>query len=363
MTSLIATRNLFVNSENTLIGDCRDFTINLPQDLASCNEDENLRITLGSFVMRKSWYSVNKYNNKFYIVGTDGFASPTILSGVVEIPEGNYQSFNDITYGLCPAIKTKVDAVLLATFGITNKSTVSWDFVNNKISISWTVQASGSNSTFDMKIVVFTLKDYNANSPQLLKDIIGTDYISAFQDTQELLGGCNNDDGSVDTFDKLKNCLGLTKTGTAPEFTYSFTGYYVASLNTEEAIYLRTDLNSSAFQTAGFDAGSSLYPYVVNSQILAKIPLNNLPMYYTQAVNNADPPVVQERYLYEKPYDLITYVDNGNNLFSVMLPNKKLNSIRLYLTDSYGRLLPGGLEQIACDAMNFTATLRIDVLG
>ena len=104
--TIVATRNLFVNTDNTLIGDCRDTTLSLPQGLLQCNEDQSMRLTLNSFAMRQSWYRLNKYNTTFYIVATN--SNNVVVSGRVKIPEGNYTSF-DGANGLAAALKVAID--------------------------------------------------------------------------------------------------------------------------------------------------------------------------------------------------------------------------------------------------------------
>ena len=78
------------------------------------------------------------------------------------------------------------------------------------------------------------------------------------------------------------------------------------------------------------------------------------------AVSQADNPYTL--YEYERPYELIKYTDNGNNMYSILLESKKVNNVRLIVTDSFGRLWPEiSAAQIECNAMPFTASLRIDV--
>ena len=67
-------------------------------------------------------------------------------------------------------------------------------------------------------------------------------------------------------------------------------------------------------------------------------------------------------YEYERPYELVKYTDNGNNMYSILLEAKRVSNLRLFVTDSFGRLWPEiSTEQIACNAMPFTASMRIDV--
>ena len=369
MPSVVATRNLFVNTEETLVGDCRDTTINLPQNLFSCNENQVIRLTLGSFSMKQNWYSVNSGNNKFYFVSHDGASPPAISSALVTIKEGDYQSFSDEDFGLCRAIKNALqEALSQSPYNISSSAAheVTHDPVTNLITIE--IVQTGSDVTIsDFKFVSFTLANYTPkpSGTGITYAIIGSNFSSAFQDNWQIMGGCKQDKIIDDSFG-----------GTLAQFTAltdmynkiagpKHNGYWRASLATQENLYIRTDLNGTNFQTSGFDANSSLFPYVVSSQILAKIPLSNE---NTDYVKEYDVPVapatsaIVGRYVYEKPYKLIEFMDNGENLFSVMLPQKHLSQLRLHLTDAYGRPIPIGAEQLQCSGSPFTATIRCDVM-
>jgi len=371
--ALVETRNLFVNTEQTLIGECRNVTLNLPQYLMQCNENQKMRVTLNSFSMRKNWYSLNKFNNIFYVVAKS--TTNVVISSRVVIPQGNYQSFTDTTYGLSQAIATALSTVLKAApFSVTNDATVVWDFVTNKLKIVIDTTGATANALSEVKLVSFTVPDYTSVTGTLIQTMIGSNTIDAYQDNFEIMGGCNEERNEIpgtteaDQFDNLVSMFSIASTGGANP-TFTMEGFYNASLNSEEAIYLRTDLNSTAFQTSGFDSGALLFPQVVNSQVFAKIPLNNPVAYYVQengsSVDNATPPITSTSiadYRYEKGYELIQYTDNGNNIYSILLLSKKVNSFRLFVTDSYGRLLPEiSQNQIDCDGMNFTCSIRVDV--
>ena len=196
----------------------------------------------------------------------------------------------------------------------------------------------------------------------------------SFQSTFEILGGCFENRGNVpglDAASQFANLKALFGTSAipdrddtnpnAPKFTYQHDGYYKANLTSEENIYLRTDVNATAFQSSGYDTGQSTQ--VASSQILAKIPMNNPTFAPTLTFDllgtNADK--YANIYDYERPSEVIYYTDNGNNIFSIMLQSKKISHIRLYVTDKFGRLIPANSqEQIECGGLSFNATLRID---
>jgi hypothetical protein len=346
-----------VNTDNTLIGECRNTTLSLPQGLIDCNENQHMRLTLNSFAMRNSWYRLNRYNTVFYVVAKSNTGVVTFAR--IKIPEGNYTSFTSSS-GLCKAIEDALDEALKNTFNVTAPaSQVTWDFLTNILTITFNVTGSPAGSLDEVKLVTFTINNYSSSLNSLIQRIIGRNQGDAYQNCFEVMGGCFErrtylEGTDAEQFDQLTSMFSGTKV--APNFT--FTGSFNATLQTEENIYLRTDLHSTSYQTSGFDTGSSNFPNIVSSQILAKIPLNNPTFAYVEEKDGAD----LHEYRYERPYEIVYFQDNGNNMYSLMLNSKKVAQMRLAVTDSYGRLIPEiSKEQIDCNALSFTASLRVDV--
>jgi hypothetical protein len=340
--------------------------MNLPQSLAACEPHQQMRLTLSSFTMRKNWYTINSGNRAFYVVKKPAGAANVIANQIL-ISVGNYESFSDRDYGLAAAIQTALQRdiqnppISLSAVDAA-KITCVYQYVSNTFKIDF--------PGLDCKIVCFTLPEYAIGKSPFLERIIGYHFESAFTSTHELMGGCNHDfipktvAGKTDLeyWEELKSWGNIAGAGTAFE---SHTGRWAASLSTEEEIYLRCDQQMSNYQTAGFDAGAyDLYPFITSSQILAKIPMG-LPQVseYTLSLDTATPPAIQERYITEKSPPVITYLDNGDNLYSTRLASKNISQLRLFLTDSYGRKLPINQAQLDCDASAFTATIKIDILA
>jgi hypothetical protein len=317
--------------------------------------------------MRKNWYDINEGNNTFYVLGLQG---GVMISQKIEIPVGNYQSYDDANYGLCNAILGQVKTQLAtAPFSIPiadiGNSTCTWDRITNQIVLALDLNNAVGGAITASKLVSFTISDYNPSTvPSFINRIIGQEYANAFQSNWQIMGGRNVDNQAVEL---VKDGETDTVNFGAIRSMYSsagntHTGYWRAELDTEENIYVRSDVNTDAMMTSGFDANSSLYPYVVSSSILAKIPVNACNPTYESAINTASPPVIQENYMYQDKHKQIQYMDNGNNVYSVLLSQKHLGQLRLYLTDRYGRAIPIGLEQLQSDGSPFTATLRVDIL-
>ena len=352
MTQLLDTRNLFISTESVTQGNSLDTTFFLPQGLMACDESQRMRLSLLSFSMRNNWYNINQYNNRFYIVAVDA-AGAILASKLVTISRGNYVSYDNATTGLAAALEFSVDTALKA-MGITTPAvSVVWDNVSGKLAMTY--DTSEDPTWISVKHVAFTINNYNSSSGSLVQDIIGTNSVTAYQDVFEILGGCKNTRDSVTDFSEFLDIFKTTFVGSV----MTATGYWMASLSTDENIYLRTNLNNTSFQTAGFDTGSQKYPEVVSSNILAKIPIGNSPFAYQRDVVTPT-----DGFESQAKSQVIYYSDNGNNVFSMYLQTKQQGSIRLFLTDSYGRPISiASQEQLNCGGMYFTCTIRIDVFG
>jgi len=353
---LVEERNFFVDTERVIQGNCLDTFISLPQTLLRCDSNQNMRLTLCSFSMRRNFYNVNFNNNKLYfVVETAGVYSDSAL---ISVEEGDYRSYNDANEGICRAWETAINTALIALGCPAPTPTCDYDRITRKLTFQFNV----TGGTFDnLKMVCFTMPNFRADSGTMLANIVGNDVESAFQDSHVLLGGCPHTNPLASTYAELIECIPLTRAA-GPPVTYSGNSIYNANLSTEQNIYMRTDLNNTAFQTSSFDV-SSIYPNVVTSNILAKIPYVN-PYQSEIGEDQSTPPTVADTRVFncEQDTPVIRYTDNGNDLFSLLLTSKGVASMRLFLTDAYGRSLPPiSAEQLKCNGIHFTCSLKVYV--
>jgi hypothetical protein len=353
---LVEERNFFVDTERVLQGNCLDTFISLPQNLLRCDANQNMRITLGSFSMRRNFYNVNFNNNKLYFVTeTGGVFSDSAL---ISVEEGDYRNYNDANEGICRSWENAIDTALKALGVVAPASSCNYDRITRKLTFTFNV----TGGAFDnLKMVCFTMPNFRASSGTMLANIIGNDVESAFQDSHVLLGGCPHTNPLASTYAELVECIPLTRDA-GPPVTYDGQSIYNANLSTEQNIYMRTDLGNTAFQTSSFDTASA-YPNVVTSNILAKIPYVN-PYDSQIGEDQGTPPDPNNTRVYntERDTPVIRYIDNGNNLFSLLLLSKGVASMRLFLTDAYGRSLPPiSAEQLKCNGIHFTCSLKVYV--
>tara|TARA_R110000764_G_scaffold28636_2_gene67409 strand:+ start:453 stop:1532 length:1080 start_codon:yes stop_codon:yes gene_type:complete len=353
---LVEERNFFVDTERVIQGNCLDTFISLPQNLIRCQPNQNMRITLGTFSMRRNFYNVNYNNNKLYLVTEAAGVFDSSAQIVVE--EGDYRNYSDANEGICQAWETAIDTALVSLGVPAGACNCVYDRITRKLTIDFVT----TGGAFDnIKLVCFTMPNFRAQAGTMLASIIGNDLEAAFQDSHVLLGGCPHTNERATTYAELVECIPLTRTA-GPPVSYTGTSIYNANLSTEQNIYMRTDLNNTAFQTSSFDV-SSIYPNVITSNILAKIPYVN-PYKSEIGEDQSTPPDVANTRVYNSEQDtpVIRYTDNGNDLFSLLLTSKGVASLRLFLTDAYGRRLPEiSAEQLKCNGIHFTCSLKVNV--
>ena len=446
--NIISERNLFINTSSVPVGNGRDVSINLPQGYADCAFGEQMRMTLSTFLMEKKFYDVNETNNTFFLVAYTTDANLTdMISIPIVIPKGNYKSFGgrqdygqEVTAGTAPpawAVNTtrvrswyntrglgyqlllKIEAALglewngtkyidnpagTGVYKVVKDTLTTRDLViikHDAVSGRWTItidiasaitdtaiESRITSKTYKLNFYSFELANYS-NFDNAIGKIIGNNLYGAFVDTHELLGGCSvqrNNDLAPATLTQLESVTALFDSVNTTPNVYTGQGSFQASLKTLEAVYVRTNLSSTNFQTASFDSGNDLYPFVISSDILAKIPVyagtvatsseTNYPAY----LENAQVPLadnnpeglpsalagtnnVQYGYNDETfPAEYISFIDQGGHTFSMMLNTNHVSQIRMFLTDDKGRLIPWESDgQKACNEMYFTATLKVTI--
>ena len=447
--NIIAERNLFVNTSSVIDGSGRDVTINLPQDYADCKMNQQMKMTLSSFLMEKKFYNINSTNNKLFLTAyQEGTGVPwKILGNMCTITEGNYRSFGgrqvqgiDVTAtptpkftfwydpnGLGYAIKTAIEHGLgmdwtknangsfqyeaytpnngapfvqytgATKYDVEDLVVVEFDSLKMVYTISIQIPAvmQRNVTTFPVPappiavpdpgvlnfgLFSFELPNYRAVQGSIINQIIGTNFQATFVDTHELLGGCAVDQNDLTTnnkaaYDQLTKLYREGVQVIANSIQYSIaSGYYQASLRTIEAVYVRSDLSSSNFQTASFDSGNNLYPYVISSTILAKIPTDNPQQIYTNEfypTPTNKPAAGDETYFepilysyndFAVPWEYLSFLDQGGNIWGAMLNTNHVSQLRLFITDDKGRPIPWQSdEQRKCNEMYFTATLKITI--
>lgn len=306
MVKVRYTRNIFIDSEtNNQRGLISKH--NFPPSVFSVAPDEEMKLTLTSLELRRCWYSVNQTNNTFYLYDPAGAGTYT----EVVIPAGTYDAFADLATAIAQAFITAGFALTTCTYNdITRKFTI-------------TIPAAPVNSY----IVCFQSR---TGSPPT-----GVSNQGYFNDSCEILGAIP--ERNFQTTTPPQNAFRNT-TGVAAHISP-----FVAALNTLEAIYLRTNLQSGNYQSASFEKDVGDTKSLIPTLILARIPLT--------------------RAYFDPQFEFISFEDT-NDLFSMYLQQQHLSQVYFSLTDDKGRLLAEVAEdQADFGNLSFKISLRYEVLA
>ena len=299
-------RNIFVNSEEYHQSN-GDVNLLLPALDFNVNQNEMMRIALESFVMPKTWYNVNAYNNIFYIRTT---GTPDTYQALT-IPAGNYS-----TTTITTAIKTAFTDVS-AGFSALD---VSRNDANGILTLDFSAVAAPLWTNASDDIVCFQVPPARQGLGVSV-DVSGNGFYS---DSFAILGG------KPIKYINETTKVALQKVGT------SRVGFFPMQLQTMKAIHMVTNLQTHSYQTPHMDVNSQ-NTTLVPSNIFAKIPV------YLQETSSFAP---------------ITYQDSGANTYSVDLQNKNINSIVISLTDDKGRPLPQNANQAEFGLLSYLATFK-----
>ena len=322
MSIVNRTRNVFVNSEEyhssngdvALLFNSSDFSV---------TNNEIMKISLEKFEMKRNFYNINGYNNKFYY----STIATNKLQGEIVIKQGDYT-----TFGLDSVVGTLTNAIKVAITGTvgTAPTSVTYNNVTRKFAIAMPTSANVNNFYFfqippSRQLNGATFNTFNNSQ-------ITTE--GMFNDSYEILGSIptKSEDPIMDGFDSVIS--GSTNT---------FTSFYPASLFTMESINITTNLQTHTYSTPHLDANSS-NSLLIPTNIFGRVWFD----YNDSGV----------------PTQIIKFNDTGAQVFSMELQNKSINEMRLSLTDSKGRPLEQVNEdQFANGALAYTAVLRWEAIS
>jgi hypothetical protein len=339
--------NLYIDSERpNVVGDKQskgdNVHYNFEGQTVECRDGEVMKISLVDFYMPNNFYNVELKNS---------FARITVSGGVVVggsnnpqsytiIERGNYYDVQDVatnfayTVGniiktLCPSggsiHKITNNSLVTQTTALVPINASAGGVINQGVFPLLTEQTfAGTGAAYrpatnaiiqagrpDKKLLDVTIEFQNAHTLTHL-------YISCLTTTGEsylLLGGERNDDTGSGGLTHNSFLIDLAPTVPDPAATTKqirIRGYFPMQLTSEPHVYLRTTLGQNGLESAILARDDTNYnSEIIGSDILAKIPRN---------------------------LDSFTYEANGNTEdFFIYYQQRKLNQIRLYLTDSKGR--------------------------
>jgi hypothetical protein len=330
--------NLFIDSEkSSLVGDRQsegdDVHIHFCGQVIEAGDGENIKLSLLNFTMFNNTYMVNINNSRFNVRGVSG-TNPTFLD-VVNIDRKNYNNIKDIATSF---------ATNLGTYLATKSSAVS--FENTNVLPSTTSMSSTDNRLLD---ITLTAKDGGGATVAHGITDLKIQCLEAEGESNVILGGNRQDDATDTTFSSLKITITTN--------TIRVQGYYPMQRLSDPYVYLRCNNAQSGLEMSVLSSDRGKYNSdIVNSDIFAKV---------------------------FKDVEYITYESNTGEEYFMNLQQRKLASLRLFLTDSKGRKLgrtseqrdlgtSAGLTDSNLDFesnlqnktgnLNFTAVIRVDII-
>jgi len=351
--------NLYIDSERpNIVGDKQsrgdNVHYNFEGNTIEARDGEVMKISLVDFYMPNNFYNVELKNSfaRIRLTGTSTGIKTNDLHNYTIIERGNYYDVQDVATnfaytlgnviaGLDPSAgiihKITNNSLVTQTTPLVERQTGAGGNINQGVWPLIVEQAfEGSGNTYkqasnaliqtgrpDKKLLDVTIEFQFAH---LLTDL----YIScqtANGESYLLLGGERGDDST----DTSHNSFLIDLAPTIPSDAGAgkcvrVRGYFPMQLTSEPHVYLRTTLGQNGLESAILARDDTNYnSEIIGSDILAKIPRN---------------------------LDSFAYNANGNTEdFFIYYQQRKLNQIRLYLTDSKGR--PIGRAGVTDAQFNF----------
>jgi hypothetical protein len=281
-------RSIFIDSETNRNVDVTSCGIFLPSQDFTVASNEEMKFILTTFEMRLNFYYINATNNTFYLYDPAG---PTYTP--IVIAPGSYSSFAELSTAIQNACITAGFAGSTCSYTSTSRFltiTLGGAVPANSYFVSFQVPPSAGYLT-----------------PPLVSQT------GFYNDSSEILGGTPTTNQNWTNVGAPPNMFG-TQLATSP-----VNSIYPAQLNSMEAIFIRTNLQSTNYSTFAY-AQESKANAITSSNIFARIPLAQ--GYYTDL----------------NPF--LTFEDqNGTGIFALSIGNKQIDQITFWLTDDKGRYL------------------------
>jgi hypothetical protein len=312
-------RQVFLDTELNSLGGGQASRVSFPSTEFSVKSNQLMKLTLTSMEIRRNWYSLNKYNNTFFLYNFPALGQYTEL----QIAPSSYRTF--------PELATGIQNAILAIPALAGSLCV-WENLTRKFKI--TLAGALATSYF----VCFQVSGNNPAPPAGVPS--GNPY---FSDSTEILGGkrtTNGWDGVTpnNAFVDANTVDAPAKVGNGDHFSK-----YVGALNSIEAIYLRTFIQSNNFQSLSFDGGTNPnQTALVSTNIFARIPIS--------------------RATYDDVFEIIQYEDYNDN-FSMLLQQAHLSDMTFLLTDHASRPLAEVAQGQSADGnLSFKISFRWSII-
>lgn len=308
---IVSRKNFFVDTSRSLqMLHCKGDKVQLNMNPAGihCGDGERIRLILKQFSMYKSWSNINTTNSLFRIETPGSTGEQTL-----ELTKKNYSSINTIVQEFA----NRVNEALIV-YGHYASGTIT---INNP---------TGNDIDDETdNILSFTITTNTAHGLSGTDSTTGIDLRCYVEDGDSfiILGG-----NRITPDVSYTNSFNITyPTAT----TILIKGLYPAQATSQAYIYLRTDIQNDALETAALSSKNTDTVGTINqSHILAKIPIDR------------------------------TYLtfDSQTDEYFINLDVRNLTHMELRLCDSHDRDLPQIIGQSSYGNLNFNCVIEIQVI-
>jgi len=291
--------NIFVDTEKAnLVGHEQsqgdDSHLHFEGSSVVANDGEMIRVGLQDFTMFNNIYMINATNCRFRLKGTGSSASA--YNDVLFLKNQNYGGLKDIA----DAFADRLSAYLIPKSVANGASTSSFE--------KTTILPTTSNmvSTDDRLLrIVLTAKHSGSSVDHNLTNI-KIQFQESLGDIYQILGGNRHDDPTDTNFQSLNVTIAAQ--------TITIAGLYPMQRMSDPYCYLRCSNNGNSLEMSVLqnDHAGTQNSDIVNSDILAKM---------------------------HRHGEFISFTAGTGLEYFINLQQKKLSSLRLFLTDSKGRKL------------------------
>ena len=310
---VISDFNLYCDSQDLQTGKGDDFRVNLGSAGIQAGDGQYIKLSLQSFNMYKNFYNVNINNNTFTISGviTTGLVA---FSGSTAISPKNYKTIGELATAFSSAVSIQLATLISGTASVSAvvpDATLNMDDSSDRI-IGFTI-------TTNVNLTSLSITCYKGNDSFAL---LGVDEVISPATTSSFV------------------ISGATT-------SWAVAGKYPAQRSTEEHAYLRCDAVNNNLEMSGLSLGvnPTNTSSILSSDILAKMPIDT---------------------------EYINFNTGTGAEFIMNLPNKTVNSLHFYLTDSKARPLgralgsesstTTGSAQTTTGNLNMSFVIKVEII-
>jgi len=221
----------------------------------TCKNGQVNKISLIQFNAHRNWYTVNKFNSKFFVKYVKGGVEFSVTGNLTH---KDYGSIGDVATEFATQLKVALDAA---------QGGAGFGAVANQVPVAGqrTGQTGKRSFSCDMtSAATLTLSSIRVQFPQFRDSSDETD----FNDSYVLLGGKRITDSTDTTTSSIKVTIAGNKV--------SFQAPFPMVLQTQPYMYLSLNVSNDNLQTANLgNVNAAIDEHVTSSCFLGKIPIQN----------------------------------------------------------------------------------------